>query len=72
MCPFSFPYLLPFVQLLADVTSLVEVGETFRDGQEPKEQRREKKKKKKTECRSMLKFCKHDEKNLKIKKKKKF
>lgn len=47
MCPFSFPYLLPFVQLLADVTSLVEVGETFRDGQEPKEQRREKKKKKK-------------------------
>lgn len=31
-------YLLPFVQLFADVAPLIEVGETFRNGQKPAQQ----------------------------------
>lgn len=32
-------YLVPFLHLLADIAPLVEVGETFRDGQESREQK---------------------------------
>lgn len=39
--PNSWEYLLPFIQLFADVTPLVEVGEPFRNGQEPKQQKQE-------------------------------
>ena len=35
----AVPYLLPFVKLLADITPLIEVGETLRNRQEPKENR---------------------------------
>lgn len=31
-------YLLPFVELFADIAPLVEVGETFRNGQKPAQQ----------------------------------
>lgn len=34
-------YLLPFIQLFADVTPLIEVGEAFRNGQEPKKQKQD-------------------------------
>lgn len=34
-------YLLPFVQLFADVTPLVEVGKSFRNGQKPTQQKQE-------------------------------
>lgn len=30
-------YLLPFIQLFADIAPLIEVGETFRNGQEPEQ-----------------------------------
>lgn len=36
----DFLYLLPFIQLLADITPLIEVGESFRNGQEPKQERK--------------------------------
>lgn len=34
-------YLLPFFELFADITPLIEVGESFRNGQEPKQQKQE-------------------------------
>lgn len=34
-------YLLPFVQLFADVAPLIEVGETFRNGQKPVQEKRQ-------------------------------
>lgn len=41
VCQIPERYLLPFIQLFADVTPLVEVGEPFRNGQEPKQQKQE-------------------------------
>lgn len=37
----SCSYLLPFVQLFADVTSLIEVGETLRNGEESERQKQD-------------------------------
>lgn len=34
-------YLVPFLHLFADITPLIEVRETFRNGQEPRQQKQQ-------------------------------